>query len=234
MNTVYRQEFILERVRNKKVLSIGLGGQLKDTSYSFNLKKVSDVSYTISARMALLAREIDFIDISTDAIELFSRSIKARFYNLDVTSGTPTWPDTLTHERYDVIVLGEVLEHVDCPGLALRNLSTLLTEDGEFVITVPNAFFISGVIKAMLGKEYIHPEHVCYYSPMTLTRLLNMSGLEAHYIAWSRWSRFDFHWIIHRLSHVIAHLAALMFPSLSEGVAAVAKLSQSSTKHESV
>lgn len=224
----YREEFILDNVRNMETLSIGLGGQTEDTSYSFNLSKTSDVSFTVSAKIAAAAKKTDFIDISEKAIQLFSSQLAtSNYFHVDITSPFECWPDSLREMRYEVIVLGEVLEHIDNPGLALANLKRLLKPSGKLIITVPNAFFISGFIKTLLGNESIHQEHVCYYSPATIIRLVENAGLKANQVAWARWSRFEWSWLTHRLTHVIAHVASLLFPQVSESVVLSASLADS-------
>lgn len=43
-------------------------------------------------------------------------------------------------DRFDVIILSEVLEHLDQPGEMLRNATRLLNSDGVLIVTVPNGY----------------------------------------------------------------------------------------------
>ena len=48
--------------------------------------------------------------------------------------------DELTDNKYDLILLTEVLEHVDHPENLIRNLCGLLTNEGILFVTVPNGY----------------------------------------------------------------------------------------------
>jgi hypothetical protein len=88
-----------------------------------------------------------------------------------------------------VVVIGEVIEHLDNPGAALRNLHGLLAPGGQLV-TVPNAFSLSGIARVLLGRETTHPEHATHHSFVTLQRLLAMNGMPPSEVLWYRWARY--------------------------------------------
>ena len=48
--------------------------------------------------------------------------------------------DLSPDDRFDVIILSEVLEHLDQPAEMLRNASRLLDDDGVLIVTVPNGY----------------------------------------------------------------------------------------------
>jgi SAM-dependent methyltransferase len=83
---------------------------------------------------------------------------------------------------FDVIVAGEVIEHLSNPGLFLRGVRSHMTEKTRLVITTVNAFCaFRTAVYAFLGKggvnEPIHVDHVSYYSYSTLHRLVSRHGL---------------------------------------------------------
>ena len=172
-----REDFVFERTRGKRVVSIGLGGQVGNTGYSFNLL-TADLTKTFSARLVQQAAHVTFLDISDPAIEAFRGVVEADYYNADITADPSTWPDDLAGVQCDVVLLGEVLEHLTDPGAALRSLQTLLAPEGVILVTVPNAFHLSMIVHMARWDERVHPEHVAYYSPSTLARLFDMVGLE--------------------------------------------------------
>jgi len=62
-----------------------------------------------------------------------------------------------TKERFDVIYLGHILEHVDNPIIVLKDTKTFLKKDGIMIIDVPNAMSIhrqAGVLMGTLKNEY--------------------------------------------------------------------------------
>ena len=78
--------------------------------------------------------------------------------------------------RYDVVVAGEILEHLSNPGRALAALRDHLGPDTRLIVTVPNAYSLKGFLRAWAGHEWIHPEHVAHHSLRTLSELLRRHG----------------------------------------------------------
>jgi len=75
----------------------------------------------------------------------------------------------------EVIVAAEILEHLTSPGLALSNLRRCFGV-ARLVVTVPNAFASIRLPKLRRGIEEVNPDHVAWYSPQTLTALLDRHG----------------------------------------------------------
>jgi SAM-dependent methyltransferase len=76
----------------------------------------------------------------------------------------------------DLVVAGEVIEHLDDPGSFLDGLHALVAPGGLLVVTTPNA---SGLVNtaALLGNlEVNHPDHVVLYSCTTLDTMLTRHG----------------------------------------------------------
>lgn len=76
---------------------------------------------------------------------------------------------------YEMIVAGELLEHLPNPGLCLTAIGSLLP-DATLLVTVPNALGGDVAERARRGVECVHTDHVCWYSPRTLGKLLEKSG----------------------------------------------------------
>lgn len=218
-----RTSFVLDRVAGRRVVSIGLGGQTHDTSYSFNVTDAIDLSGTFSARLAAVASRTTFIDISDAAIAAFRPQVEADYHNADITAPVATWPTALTEVRCDHVVLGEVLEHLPCPGAALRSLATLLDPGGSIVVTVPNAFNLSVVARLAGRTENVHPEHVAYYSASTLTRLFTMSGLEPVEIGFYRTRPLHWRQALKGPMGYASGLIAERLPQYARGLVAVAR-----------
>jgi len=77
---------------------------------------------------------IDVVDLSSESLEM-SKSIlgdkKMSYFQEDIMSYS-------TFVKYDIIILGEILEHFDMPLEVLRDITnTLLCDDGVIWLTIP-------------------------------------------------------------------------------------------------
>lgn len=81
-------------------------------------------------------------------------------------------------EPAEVVLAGEVIEHVDAPGDLLDGLRVLCRDDGLLVITTPNACGWVNPMAAMARIEINHPDHVVMFTWFTLTNLLRRHGWE--------------------------------------------------------
>jgi len=60
--------------------------------------------------------------------------------------------DFETDERFDVVMMGFILEHVDDPGLVLERFRTFLNPGGRLFIAVPNGKSMNRRIGLAMGK----------------------------------------------------------------------------------
>ena len=95
-------------------------------------------------------------------------------------------------EKFDVITLFHVLEHVPQPQELLRTITNYLKEDGVVYIEVPNAdaslLWIADIVFHLCGKNWssrlspLHaPFHSFGYSPNSLKYLLEHNGFQLVY-----------------------------------------------------
>jgi 2-polyprenyl-3-methyl-5-hydroxy-6-metoxy-1,4-benzoquinol methylase len=79
----------------------------------------------------------------------------------------------------DVIIAGDIVEHLSNPGMAMSAMHAQMKRlSCRAIITVPNAFSLKHFLPlALLRKELVMPDHVCYYSLTTLRGLLSRSNL---------------------------------------------------------
>jgi 2-polyprenyl-3-methyl-5-hydroxy-6-metoxy-1,4-benzoquinol methylase len=86
-------------------------------------------------------------------------------------------PANYEPDFFDVLVSFEVIEHINNPVEEVANFAKVLRKGGAFYCTTPNFKSIS---KTILGNKWsviIYPEHLSYYTPKTLKRLLKNNGL---------------------------------------------------------
>ncbi len=80
---------------------------------------------------------------------------------------------------FDVIVAGDIIEHLGDLNGFLESCKRHLRPDGRLLVSTPNPWYWRNTIKAALHTEvYNNPEHVCWICPRTLRQLVARHGME--------------------------------------------------------
>lgn len=140
-----REKFIWQRCKGKRVLELGASGALMVT-----LREIAGAYLGIDRQDGEAIIGYDLDNVCNDP---FPR---------------PEWP-------VDVIVCGEVLEHLSNPGSVLGRLQAQFP-GVPVIITVPNAFAAPAKAQMAEGIENVNRDHVCWYSYRTLRTLLERYG----------------------------------------------------------
>lgn len=161
-----RADYILERCKGKRVLHLGCAA----APFTENRLKEGTL---LHQKLFGVSSSLVGVDNSDKGVSLLKKELGAEeIYLLNVYD-----LDSLRHmEKFDVIVAGEIIEHLENPGIMLRGARKLLKEGGVLVATVPNAFKCRNFFAAQQGLEVVHREHVAWYSYQTVRRLFAMSG----------------------------------------------------------
>lgn len=85
--------------------------------------------------------------------------------------------DSFPEEHFDVITSFEVIEHLVYPNRKVDLFSRFLRPGGLLYCTTPNFNSISRRILKDRWSIIGYPEHLCYFTKKTLTRLLHSKGL---------------------------------------------------------
>lgn len=83
----------------------------------------------------------------------------------------------------DLIVCGEVLEHLSNPGWFLTRLKRQFP-GVPVILSVPNAFSAIAAQWIRKGRENVNADHVAWYSPKTLSVLLERAGYHGGDLYW--------------------------------------------------
>jgi 2-polyprenyl-3-methyl-5-hydroxy-6-metoxy-1,4-benzoquinol methylase len=156
-----REKIIKNYVENKNVLDIGSIGQTESYSLwklypQFNVKSITG---------------IDIEEITNENKKLFN--ITHPDFSTEIISGDM---ETYSFNReFDVIVAGDVIEHVQNQGLFLSNIKKHLTKDGKLIITTPNAKWPTVFLKP-------NPTHTLWHDKFTLKRILDLAGFKLEYL----------------------------------------------------
>jgi len=148
-----RSEFFQLFVKDSKVLHIGYADY-----------PITDRQSNLHVQLSTYCNLIDGFDINaSDSIKSQLSVKNGKFY--DKWSNLPN--------NYDVILVPEVLEHVDNVRSFLEQVDNL---SGNLIISAPDATKIkksnSYLDDAGIFHETVHPDHNCWYSPYTLKNVI--------------------------------------------------------------
>ena len=217
MELVQRVEFIKKACTGKKVLHLGC------TNWPYTQDAI-DKNMLLHFELAAVANSLYGFDFDQEGLDVLAASGTTDLYRADLEKLEAVDLD----ETFDVIVAGEMIEHLNNPGLFLKGIQRFMNADTELVITTINAYSaLRFVIYGLRGKqglnEPVHPDHVAYYSYKTLTLLIERAGLTV--------SQFCFYDIgtDHRqfqpwYYNLVNDVAVTISPQLSDGVIAVCQL----------
>lgn len=88
-------------------------------------------------------------------------------------------PAEVANSHWDLVIMGEILEHVDNPVEFLQSMHRVFGPVAEkLVVTVPNALCSLNISESLKGNEYINTDHRYWFSPFTLVKVAYRAGFE--------------------------------------------------------
>lgn len=128
------------------------------------------------------------VDINQEAVDYVNSNklSKLPVYCTDITS--PEFLSDFPKYDFDLLILGEIVEHVDNPVDFLKCLKNNMGEygfTGKYIITVPNA--ISTVRYGLFDKgvETINSDHKFWFTPYTISKVMTSAGIMPEQILFS-------------------------------------------------
>lgn len=157
-----RIKYLCELARGKDVLDVGIVEHTREAVHSpeWLHKCLSNVANSCLG-IDILENEVNYL-----------RSLGFNVLCVDITNNP-------LESKFDLIICGEVLEHLDAPGHFLSNTVKMLKPNGRIVISVPNPWYINVILKNILnGKPYVdNADHVSWFDPCTLCEVGQRHGL---------------------------------------------------------
>ena len=143
-------KFLLDFARDRSVLDIGV--------VAHTIERTEDPEWKHNA-IRSVARSLVGADIAEDGV----KSLQARGYDVRLVDATS---EADMGERFERVVLGDVIEHVNDPVALLRFAARHLAEGGKILCTTPNPFFIGNLTKGFRDDTFIaNAEHVFWITP---------------------------------------------------------------------
>jgi 2-polyprenyl-3-methyl-5-hydroxy-6-metoxy-1,4-benzoquinol methylase len=165
---VNRLDYLTEAARGKRVIHIGFAdagcAEMQDRHDTW-----------LHARLARVAESLVGLDVDERGVRTAQEDGYEAFL-VDCTN--PVELAKLGLEPADLVIAGEVIEHVDNPGGFLEGVRSLLAPGGTAIVTTPNASGWFNSIAAVANIEINHPDHIVMFSWRTLSNLMARCGLE--------------------------------------------------------
>jgi SAM-dependent methyltransferase len=220
---VDRASFIVNCARGKTALHIGMGGFLDDAEMAEAYRGI-DLTKSLHARLAAVASRVDGIDINVKSMEAMSKAVPGNYAYCDVCSAD--FASVMGGRKYQVIVFGDTIEHLDNCHSALQNLRGALADDGVLLVSTVNAYSIDSIAKMLFRYESVHEEHTAYYSYLTLRRIFAMNQLAIASFVYYTHRKFPGRFMRHPLFWLSFHCSAVfvrIFPQFAMGVMAIVR-----------
>lgn len=154
-----------------------------------------------------LVRDAASTTLGIDIVEAGIEVLEARGYRVALVDATS---DRDLGERFDVVHVGDVLEHVANPVAMLEFAGRHLAPCGEILVRTPNPWWFSHILRNVReGVLIANAEHVSWITPTLALEIGRRAGL-----------RLDEYWLVtgsvrsagRRLVHAVLRGSELLAP----------------------
>lgn len=175
-----RKAFTIEYCRGKRVLHVGCvdAGIMEQ-----RIEEKNFLHYYIDQ----VATKLIGVDIDRPGLDHLSKAGYDVHY-LDLQTDRQLLTDLAA--QVDLIVIPEVIEHLNNVGQALDNLRES-GFTGDILFTTPNAFSYRTTLMLAQGVEMVHPDHNYYFSATTLKAVMDKHGFEIKRLLLYYWPTDD-------------------------------------------
>lgn len=166
---IFRIDKIVELCEEKEVLHLGF------IQHSHLYEELIKKEKWLHKKIDSVAKRLVGFDYLKEEVE----SVRKK-YNYDCYYADVMKLDEVTLEnKFDIIVCGELIEHIENPGLMLDGIKRFMHDKSKLIITTPNPWSqerIKLIQKSILEDKWLNGEHVGWYSYQILKQLLERKG----------------------------------------------------------
>lgn len=203
-----KKSWIIPFVRDKKVLDLGC------VQHDLSSKENPDWLHGIINKHAISVLGVDYL-----AEEI--AALKQQGYNM-VSADVETMQ---LRDRFEVIVAGDIIEHLSNCGQFMERVYEHLAPEGLFLVTTPNPIHFLRFVQLLLkGQVGANRQHTCWFTQKVLNQLAGRHGFQIVDVAYVddsyKWYSFKSLWLPFLL---VNYVLCLMRPQFCETLCFVLK-----------
>ena len=178
-NSTTAIQFVSEALRRARspVVSNRVG-YLENLATGKDVLDVGAVDHVVQARekadwlhqrIARAAKSVLGLDVVASEVERLNREgyrVLLMDFSEEVPAGT-----------YDLIVCGEIIEHVASPQKIFRSAARILRAEGRIALTTPNPYFTRRILNAIRWRTQESADHIALFSPANIAEMAMREGM---------------------------------------------------------
>lgn len=169
MKPIFRKDKIVDLCKDKSVLHLGF------IQHSHLYEDLIRDDNWLHKKLDGVSKELVGLDYLKDDVKILREKYGYEAHYADVTR----LEELKLDKKFDVIVCGELIEHITNAGNMLEGIKSFMHEESILIITTPNPWAkdrIRLIRRGILEDKWLNPEHTCWYSFGTLKQLLERLG----------------------------------------------------------
>lgn len=155
-----RIDYLKSWAAGKRVLDIGV------VDHFLESRAATQWLHGQLAEVAKSSLGIDVLKSEVERLQDEGYAVEHRDITLNPPNGT-----------FDVIIAGEIIEHLGNPGSLFEAASQLLAPAGHLILTTPNPYELGRLWHALRGRSVESTDHVVMLFPSAVAELAERVGL---------------------------------------------------------
>ena len=162
LSSIQRLDFLRGRIADRSVLHLGC------TNHPYTNESIAKGTFLHEDIVNKASLTYGF-DFDNDGLDILRGMAYTNLYRADLEE----LEDVDLDLKFDVILAGEVIEHLKNPGIFLEGIKRFMHEGSELILTTVNAYaafrFAAYALRGRVGvNDPVHPEHVFYFAYRTI------------------------------------------------------------------
>ena len=209
-NIVYRISYLEKLVFKKNIIHVGCLDHIPLVEDKIKRNQ------WLHKRLNESSQKCIGIDINKEGIEYVRKLGFDNIFYHDIINDKPN--DIIIKEKWDYMLLGEILEHIENPTLFLGSIINKYHNIvDKLIISVPYAFSYHNFRNAIKGVEAINSDRYYWFTPYTLARIITKGGGEIEGY------QMCVNYTLYRFS-IFSRLIYRYFPALRNSLVVIVKI----------